>query len=71
MQNFTSIILYMIMNIICNAQWLYGANFEILHCTDVFSERQKLLKQGSTFKQTHVIFFYRNNMNFSITSQLC
>ena len=31
MQNFISVILYM--NIICSAQWLFGANLEILDCS--------------------------------------
>ena len=52
---------FCIMNIICNAQWLYGANFEILHCSEAFSWRKTLFKQEN-FKQTRVDFFYRENM---------
>ena len=59
-QNFTVIILYM--NIICNAQWLYGANFEIIHRSDAFSRCKNLFKHESTFKQARVDFFYRENM---------
>ena len=69
MQNFTSVILYM--NIICNAQWLFGAHLEILDCSADFTRRQKLLKQESTFKQTRVDFFTAKIWrHFSITSQL-
>ena len=56
-QHFTSIILYM--NIICNAHWLYSANFEILHCSEAFSRRKTLFKQENFFKQTHVDFLPR------------
>ena len=60
MQNYTSVILYM--NIICNTQWLFGANFEILDCSTNFTQRQKRFKQENTFKQTCVDFFYLENM---------
>ena len=38
-ENFTSVILYM--NIMCIAQGLFGANFEILHCSHTLAQRQK------------------------------
>ena len=59
MQNCTCIILYM--NIICNACWLYGANFEILHCSGAFSRRQKLFKPvevGEHFQANNCRFFF-------------
>ena len=49
------------MTIIFVAQWLFGANFEILHCSDVFVCRQELCKAESIFIQTRVNFFYRDN----------
>ena len=60
MQNFTSIILYM--NIIYIAQYLSGADFEILHCSRPFAQRHKLFKPRNTSKQTRVEIFYRENM---------
>ena len=57
MQNFTSVILYL--NIICNAQWLFGANFDILDCSADFTRHQKRFKQENTFKQTCVDFLPR------------
>ena len=48
--------------IIFIAQWLFGGNSEILHCSDVFERRQKLCKPENIFKQTRVNFFYRENM---------
>ena len=60
MQNFTSVILYI--NIIYNAQWLFGASLEILDCFAHFTQRHKLFKQENSFKQTRVDFFNRENM---------
>ena len=45
------------MNNIYIAQWLIGSTSDILHCSDVFARRQKLFKQESIFKQTHVNIF--------------
>ena len=39
------------MNILCIAQWLSGANFEILNWSDVFARYQKNYKLESTFMQ--------------------
>ena len=52
MQKFTSVILYM--KIIFIAQWLLGADFEILHCYGALAQSHKLFKLESTFKQTCV-----------------
>ena len=35
------------MNIVFIAQWLFVANFEILHCSDVLARRQKLFRPES------------------------
>ena len=70
-QNATSVILYMYINIIFIAKWLYGADFQILHCSGAFGRRQKTFKPENTFKQTHVNFFTAKIWHhFSITSQL-
>ena len=50
---------FLYMNIIYIAQWLFGSNPEILHCSDVFANRQKLCYLDSIFKQTHVNFLPR------------
>ena len=50
------------MNIIFIAQWLFGGNSKILHCSHVFARREKLYKQENIFKQTRVNFFYHENM---------
>ena len=47
MQKFTLFFLYV--NIISIAQWLSGANFEILHSSGVLTWRQKLCKPDTTF----------------------
>ena len=57
-QNATSVILYI--NIIFIAKWLYGAEFQILHCS-VWT-MLKTFKPENTFKQTRVKFVYRENM---------
>ena len=57
---FTSIILYM--NIICIAQWLFEANSEVLHCSDAFARHHKHCKPQCSFMQTHVDYFYCENM---------
>ena len=59
-QIFISVYLYM--NIIFIAQWLFSGNFEILHCSDVFARRQQLCKPKRIFKLTRVNFLYRENM---------
>ena len=61
-QNFTSVVLYMIMNLLFIAQWLFGGNSETLHCSDVLAHCQILWRPQSIFKQTHVNFFYCKNM---------
>ena len=66
MQNFTSVILYI--NIIYNAQWLFGASLEILDCFADFTRRQKLFKQENSFKQTRVEFFLPRK--YDVISQL-
>ena len=38
MQKLTSVILYMNIMCTCMAQWLLGANFEILHCYTCFRD---------------------------------
>ena len=69
MQNCTSIILYL--KIICVAQWVFGANFEILHCSDVFARCQKL-QTGKNFQANTCGFYFLWKWgHFSITSQLC
>ena len=62
MRKFTSVILYM--NIICIAQRLFEANFEILHCSGAFARRHKHCKPECSFMQTciELIIFYRENM---------
>ena len=61
MQNFTYFILYM--NIICNAQRLFVDNFEILHCSSAFAQRQKHFKQERLLSSKHVsIFLMRKYM---------
>ena len=44
MQNFTSVILYMNIIHVWIAQWLFGDNFEILHCSDAFSTSKWTIK---------------------------
>ena len=68
MQNFTSITSILYMNIICNAQWLFGANLEILHCSADFTLRQKIFKQENTFKQTRVDLLL--SRKYDVISQL-
>ena len=69
MQIFAAVILHM--NIIFIAQWLFGGNSEILHCSNVFARRQKLCKPENIFKQTCVNFFTTKIWrHFPITSQL-
>ena len=55
MRKFTSIILNM--NFICIPQWLFEANFEILHCSGAFARRHKHFKPECYFKQTLVDYF--------------
>ena len=55
------------MNIIFIAQWLFGGNSEILHCSDVFAHRMKLCKPENIFKQTRVIFLLQK---YDVISQL-
>ena len=45
------------MNIIFIAQWLFGGNSEIFHCSDGFARRQKFRKPENIFKQTPVNIF--------------
>ena len=59
-QDFISVIVFM--NIICIAQWPYGANFEILPYNGALARRHKHFKPERTFKQTRVDFVYRVNM---------
>ena len=37
-------------------------NSEILNCSDVFARGEKLYKPENMFKQTHINFFYSDNM---------
>ena len=59
---FFFIVLFLYMNIIFIARWLFCGNSQIWLCSDVFACRQKLCKPDSIFKQTRVNFFYRKNM---------
>ena len=54
------------MNIIFIAQWLFGGNSKILHCSDVFARREKLYKPEKNFKQTQ-LFLPRK---YDVISQL-
>ena len=68
-RKFTSVILYM--NIICIEQWLFDANFEILHCSGAFARRYKHSNPECSFMQTCRLFFIAKIWrHFSITSQL-
>ena len=56
------------MNIICIAQWLIDANFEILHCSDAFAWGHKHCKQEFSFMLTH--FDYLLPQKYDVISQL-
>ena len=47
-QSFISVILYMYMNIIFIAKWLFDGNSEILHCSDVIARSKTLCKSENT-----------------------
>ena len=53
-------------DIICIAKWLYGASFQILHCSGVFA-RQELFKPENTFKQKRANLLLRK---YDVISQL-
>ena len=56
------------MKIICNAQWLFGANFQFLESSVDFTRRQiNFFKQDNTFKQTRVDFLPRK---YDVITQL-
>ena len=68
MHSFPPVIFYV--NVICIAQWLTGANIEILHYCSAFP-RHILFKPYNNFKQTGLNFFTTKIWShFSITSQL-
>ena len=50
MRKFTSVILYM--NSTCIAQWLFEANFEVLHCYGAYARRHKHGTPECSFMQT-------------------
>ena len=70
MRQLTSVILYM--NITYVAQWLFDANFDILHSSGAFARRHKHCKPECSFMQTRVDYFFTAKIwrHFSITSQL-
>ena len=51
------LLLYCILTSYLSQSGLYGADFQILHCSGAFGRRQKTFKPENTFKQTHVNFF--------------
>ena len=65
MQIFTSVIFYM--NIIFIAQWLFGGNSKILHCSDVFVRLEKLYKPEKNSSKNMSIFLPRK---YDVISQL-
>ena len=66
MRKFTSVILYM--HIICIAQWLFDAFFEILHYSDTFALHHKHWKPKCSFMQTGVDYFLQRK--YDVISQL-
>ena len=50
----------MYMNIVYIAQWLFGGNSEILHCSDVSARRQKLCKPQNILCKHVSTFLPRN-----------
>ena len=57
-----SYFVYVNMIIVCIAQWLSEANFEILHCSGAFARRHKHCKPECSFMKPVSIIFYRENM---------
>ena len=55
---------YLYINIIC--KYLPGTYFEILHCFNVITWRQNLIKKKNIFIQTHVDFLL---LKYDIISQ--
>ena len=45
-------------------QRLFVANFEILHCSNVFARRHNIFKPESIFKQTRQFFYRENTTSF-------
>ena len=56
------------MSITCIAQWLFEANFEILHCSGAFAWRHKHCKPECSFMQTRVDYFLPQK--YDVISQL-
>ena len=56
------------MNIICIAQRLFEANFEILHCSGVFARPHKHCKPECFFMQTRIDYFLPRK--YDVISQL-
>ena len=56
------------MNILCIPQWLFDANFEILHYSGVFARIHKHFKPECYFMQTRVDYFLLRK--YDVISQL-